>query len=823
MIKNYIKIAWRNLLKNKAFSVINIFGLAVGMAGALLIALWLQNMMTMDRFHEKNDRLYIMSNRDTNKGEKWAWAYTPKILGPSLAVDFPDVEAFSRYDEGHQFLTTFQEKKLMANTVFIDPGFFDMFSFPFVKGDKNLKFDSPNAIVLTNRYAKALFGDEDPIGKSVKIDSANQVVVQAILEDLPTTSSFRFDILLPYAYAKKIGYTDDNWRNNSVSTYILLNEGTALSEFNAKIKTYSRDHINADNRAAGGASARYTGELFAFPYPDAFLYNSGKGGNYTSGRIDIVKLFAWIGAFVLLVASINFMNLSTARSERRAKEVGVRKVIGARKKSLIAQFLAESLLVSLFGMLVATLFVFITLPFFNELVGKQLSLSFLDFRTWLFLLFFAIFTGLLAGIYPAFFLSSFRPIHTLKGKFAAKTRGLSVRSILVVTQFSLAIVLIIATVVVTQQIHYTKQRDRGYNENGLVYTGIKGELEKNYGLLRNELLASNAVVSVSKNMSPVTEIYSNGWGFTSGISTEEDKRISYNRFSTDANAIENLGLTLIQGRDIDIYKFATDSSAMLLNESAVKSLHLTDPINSIVDGDGKKWTVVGVVKDFIMGSPFGDHKPVVILGPRSWFTTIHYRLNTNRSTSDNLKIVESIFKKFNPDYPFEYQFIDKTYERKFTETKAIGTLAMVFAGLTIFISCLGLLALIAYMAETRMKEIAVRKVLGASAAQVMSLLSIDFIKLVLIAIVIASPLAWWAMNTWLEDYSYRIKIEWHFFVLAGLMALFISLVTISYQALKLRSATLLIAYGMNNPNAIWNHISNNSYLNMIKSYKYYER
>jgi len=784
MMKTYIKIAWRNLMKNKSFSLINIIGLAIGMAGALLIALWLQNMLTMDRFHEKDDRLYVLSNRDEFQGDKYAWTYTPKILGPSMAADFPEIEAFTRYDEGNKFLTTFGDKKLIANTVFVDPGFFKMFSFPLVKGSNNIQFDNPKGLVLTESYAKALFGDEDPIGKSVKIDSVNQVAVQAILKDLPTNSSFKFEILLPLAYAKTIGYVDDNWSNNSISTYVLLKEGASLTAFNSKIKTYLRDHINAKNKAEGSLSARNTGEIFAFSYPDSFLYNNGKGGNYTSGRIDIVKLFAWIGIFILLVASINFMNLSTARSERRAKEVGVRKVIGANKASLMVQFLTESILISLIGMVLATVFVFILLPFFNELVEKQLSLSLLNLQTWLFLMAFALVTGILAGTYPAFFLSSFQPIKTLKGKFVSKTRGLSIRSILVVVQFSLAIILIIATVIVAKQIQYTKQRDRGYNENGLLYSSIKGDLEKNYKILRDELLASNAVVSVSKNMSPLTDSYSNGWGYTFGTPTEEDKRISYNRFSTDADAVKNLGLTLIQGRDIDIYKFATDSTALLVNESAVKSLHLKNPINSIVDGDGTKWTVVGVIKDFIVGSPYGDNTPMIIMGPKTWFTTIHYRLNTNRNITENLKTIESIFKKFNPDYPFEYEFIDKTYEEKFKETKAIGTLSMVFAGLTIFISCLGLLALIAYMAETRMKEIAVRKVLGATVAQVTSLLSLNFIKLVIVSIFIATPIAWWAMDKWLQDYSYRIQIQWYYFVIAGLMAILISMATISYQAIK---------------------------------------
>jgi len=779
MIKNYLKIAFRNLKKNKGFTAINIIGLAIGMAGALMILLWLQNMLTMDRFHEKSERLYIISNRDHVQGSDWAWINTPKILGPSMAHDFPDIESFSRYDPFQQFLTTYKDKKLKSKVAFVDPGFFNMFSLPIVKGEKENLFKDPNSIVLTEKYAKALFSDEDPIGKTIKIDSVNQVTVQAVMKDLPNNTDFLFESLMPWEYAKSIGYVDDNWSNNSINTYVLLKEGVSVDEFNKKIKTYSRDHINNGNEYT-----KNTGEIFAFPFKDTYLYNKGEGGAYTSGRIDLVRLFMWIGGFILLVACINFMNLSTAKSERRAKEVGVRKVIGAHKKNLIFQFLTESVLISLFAIAVTLIIIIIALPYFNNLVEKQLTLSLLSPVSWLFLIGFALFTGILSGAYPAFFLSSFKPITTLKGKRQAKNKGVSMRSILVVIQFSLAIILIIATVIVTKQIQYTKDRDRGYSDNGLLYTMMEGNLSKNYLNLRQDLLSSDAVVSVSKNMSPITDRWSSGWGFTSNVSDEADKRIQYNRFSSDADAVKNLGFKLIQGRDIDVYKFQTDSAAVLLNESAVKALKLTDPVGSVIDGDGRKWTIVGVIKDFVMDSPFGELQPTVVMGPNAWYNIIHYRLNTNKSTADNLKTIEAIFKKYNPDYPFEYSFVDKVFESKFKEAQSVGTLSMLFAGLTIFISCLGLLALIAYMAETRMKEIAVRKVLGASVPQITSLLSLDFIKLVIIAIFIASPIAWWAMNKWLQDYNYRIEIKWYYFVVAGAAAILISLATISYQSIK---------------------------------------
>jgi ABC-type antimicrobial peptide transport system permease subunit len=781
MIKNYIKIAWRNLLKNKAFSSINIIGLAIGMAGALLIALWLQNMLSMDRFHEKSDRLYAISNRDEHTGKKWAWLNTPKIMGPTLKNDFPEIESFTRFDDGigNQFIATYKDQKIVSQIGFADPGFFNMFSFPLLKGDKNNLLNDANSIVITQKYAKTLFGNEDPIGKIIKIDSVNLVTVTGLLQDLPNNSSMNFEGLVSWDYAKKIGYVDTNWSNNSTYTYLLLKAGTSLQAFNEKIRLVSQNHINV-----GDNEIKSTNEIFAFPFKDSYLYDKGEGGNYTSGRIQLVRLFAWIGAFILLVACINFMNLSTARSERRAKEVGVRKVVGAGRKSLMLQFISESILISLLAMVLAIIFMVLVLPAFNNLVQKNLTLSLLSVQTWLSLIAFSVITGIMAGSYPAFFLSSFKPLKTLKGKLNTYNKGMSIRSMLVIIQFSLAIILTIATIIVSKQIQFTKERERGYDENGLVYTSLSGKLSKNYISLRNELLNSNAVLSVSKNMSPVTDRFSNGWGFSWPGSTESDKKILFNRFSSDANAVQNLGFKLVKGRDIDVYKYATDSTAVLLTETAIKSMRISDPLGQIIQGDGENWTVVGVIKDFIIDSPYDEIAPMIILGPKSWFTTIHYRLNPNNSTETNLKKIADIFKKFNPDYPFDYKFIDKNFESKFKETQSIGTISMLFAGLTIFISCLGLLALIAYMAETRMKEIAVRKVLGASIGQLTSLLSLDFLKLVLIAILIASPIAWWTMNDWLKDYSYRIEIQWHYFAIAGLMAILISLATISYQAIK---------------------------------------
>lgn len=773
------KIAWRNIRKNTAFSATNILGLAIGMAGAILIALWLQNMLTMDRFHEKLDRIYAMSNRDFNGGKDWAWRATPRIMLPTLLSDFPEIETGTRYSTDLTPLVNYKEKRLNTGTAFVDSGFFHMFSFPIVKGQKNKLLTDAKTTVITEKFATKLFGNEDPIGKIIKLDSLDQVTVQAVIKDLPANTTMGFDMLLSWEYAKKIGYFDDNWNNNSTETFILLKPESNLAQFNKKVELITQRHANV-----GEIIIKNTLKVFASPFSKRFLYDNGEGGDFHSGRIQLVRLFAWIGVFILAVACINYMNLSTAKSEKRAKEVAVRKVVGARRSQLILQFIIESVLISLIALVAAILLVILILPAFNSLVAKNLEISVLSVQTWLYLIAFAVFTGVLAGIYPAFFLSAFTPAKTLKGSLTTGRNKFTMRSALVVLQFVFAIILIISTIVVSKQIQHTKDRERGYNENGLAYTNMVGDIGKNYLNIRNELLASGAVESVSKNLSPITEVYSTSWAFQWPGSTEEDKRISFIRYSSEADAVKTMKMTLVAGRDIDIYTYPTDSTAMLLTETAVKTMRLKNPIGATVKNSFMSFTVVGVVKDFILSSPFDTAEPLVIEGPASYFSTVHYRLNPVHSTEQNLKTIESIFKKFNPEYPFEYRFVDKQYENKFREAQSIGTLSKLFAGLTIFISCLGLLALIAYIAEKRTKEIAVRKVLGAKVSQIASMLSMDFIKLIILALVIASPLAWWMMHAWLNEYSYRIEISWVYFVVAGLAAIIISLLTIGYQAWK---------------------------------------
>ena len=773
MLKNYFKIAFRNLLRSKGFSAINISGLAIGMGSAILILLWIQNEMSFDRFYKKADRLYMMHNRDKFNGELWAWGTTPKIMGPTLKTGYPEVEDAVRFNN-ITFLTTVGETHLNARGAFTDSGFISMFDFPLVKGNAVQALKAPTNIVLTEKFAKSLFGKEDPMGKTVRIDSNAMFTVTGVLKDLPTNTSFEFDYLLPWAFMTKVGWDDQYWGNNSVSTYVLLKPGASLDAFNAKVKDITTSH------------SKETEKVFAYPVSRLHLYGKSENGQLVAGRIAMVQLFAVIAGFILLIACINFMNLSTARSEKRAKEVGIRKVVGAYRGSLMAQFIGESILLALLAFLIALLLVQISLPAFNLLVAEQLYIDYGSAYFWLFSVVFILFTGLIAGSYPAFYLSAFNPSKVLKGTFKNNTALVTPRKVLVVLQFSFAIILIICTLIIQRQIRFARDRDTGYNRNNLVYTFAQGDASKHYDLIKQELLRSGAAVSVTRSANPITRRWSDSWGFHWQGSTEEDSKIDFVRMGSDADFVKTMSVTLLQGRDIDIHQYPYDTASMLLNESAVKAMRLKNPIGQIVkDGGNQVWHVVGVVKDFIFESPFEKKiSPTMIQGPREFFQVIHFRLNPANTVTANVAKAEKIFKQYNPQYPFECIFTDEAYANKFREEQRIGQLAALFAGLTIFISCLGLFGLATYMAENRIKEIGVRKVLGASVAGITTLLAKDFIKLVLVSFIIASPIAWFSMDKWLDGYGYRVGIGWTVFVFSGGLAILIAILTVSYQSIK---------------------------------------
>ena len=772
MFRNYFKIAFRNLWKSKGFSSLNIAGLAIGMAGAILISLWITNEISYDRFHKNTANIYEVWNRAIVDNKLQCWESTPKPLGPAMKLQFGEVAAQTRVS-GRWFVTRYKDVKVSSQAMIADPAFLTMFSFPLVKGNPENALDDVYSILVTENFAKKMFGNEEPVNKVIQIDS-NNFTVRGVLKNLPNNTAFACEFMLPWAYMKLTNQDDDNWGNNSVQNFVQLKPGVNAAVFGEKLKNFTIKNSNGQEKQ----------ELFLHPLSKIHLYSRFENGKVVGGRIETVRMFIIIAAFILIIACINFMNLSTARSEKRAREVGIRKIAGANKPRLIGQFLGESTLIALLAGIIALGIVQLSLPSFNLLISKQLSVPFGSVAFWSSAVLFVLSTGIIAGSYPAFFLSSFNPISVLKGTFKKVHAVVNPRRILVVIQFTFAITLIICTIIIVQQMKHGQEREVGYDRGQLVYHWLSGDLYEKFPLVKNELLSSGVATSVTRTNSLMTTSFSNTWGFVWDGKDPNDRTV-FDNFTQDEGIIKTMGLKLIDGRDFDLAKFPTDSNAMLLNESAAKAMKIDQARSQLITIGPYKFHVVGIFKDFILGSPFDRIGPMVVYGAiNNWFNIIHIRFNPANTTASNLATMEKIFRKYNPNYPFEYHFTDQDYAAKFGETERTATLTGLFAGLTILISCLGLFGLAAYMAENRIREIGIRKVLGASVLKIASLLSKDFLMLVVIALIIAAPIAWYAMSTWLEDYSYRVKIEWWVFAGAGLLSVLISLLTVSYQAIR---------------------------------------
>jgi predicted permease len=775
MLRSFILIAFRNLRKNPGFSVINILGLAIGMASALIMLLWIENEVSYDQFHDKKDRIYEAWNRFAFSGDLNCWNTTPKILAPTLEKDFPEVERSIRVNWPQEFLFTVGDKRLYASGNYVENGFLDVFTFPLEKGHPKTALDDINNVVLSKSLARKLFGDEDPMGKQVKVGTKDYFVVSGVLAEMPKNTRFQFEYLLNWKFMEaQEGGPENQWGNNSTRTYVLLKPGANFDNVQAKMKVLKPKYDSSEP----------SWEMFLYPMSRWRLYSSFTNGVEDGGLITYIYMFGIIAGFVLLIACINFMNLSTARSEKRAKEVGIRKVVGARKAGLIGQFLLESILLAGMAGFLAVALVYINLPGFNKLAQAEIGIPFQEPLFWVFSLLFILFTGLLAGSYPAFFLSRFEPVRVLKGTFRSVSAAINPRKVLVVFQFACAIVLIVGTLIVRKQIDFAQERNLGYNKNNLVFVYFDGLVGKNFEMIKRELYDQGVATSITKTSSPITQCWSDGWGMEWEGKDPNDKT-DIDRLSCDEKLKETFGMQFVAGRDFDPKTYATDSSGMVINESSLKLMKFKNPIGQIIKDNGRDWHVIGVIKDFIMRSPYSPHKPLIIAGPASgWYNVSHIRLNPAHPMRENLGRLETIFRKYNPEFPFSYKFVDQEYASKFEDESRIGTMAGVFAGLTIFISCMGLFGLATYMAENRTKEIGIRKVLGASVSGLVGMLSKEFLILVGISLLIASPLAWWTMHSWLEDYAYRVEIQWWFFALAGLLAMFIALLTVSFQAIK---------------------------------------
>ena len=779
MIRNFFKIAYRNVLRNKGFSAINITGLAVGMAAAILILLWIQDELSYDNFHTNKDRIYEVWNRVPMDGKISSWNSVSAPTARALEKDVPEVERAVRVSWDSKFLMSVADKKIIKTGYIVDTGFLQMFSFPMLKGNPSTALNDMHSLILTEKTAKSLFGNEDAMGKIVKNQDKENFTVTGILKDLPGNSRFNFEFLLPWSFIKYGEGKDLGWGDNSTSTYVMLNQNTTYAAASPKIKVLKQKYSDE--------AKTMKWELFLYPLSRWRLYSSFTNGvEDNGGRSTFVKLFGIIAAFILLIACINFMNLSTARSEKRAKEVGIRKVVGAQKSSLISQFIGESVFIAFLAGIAAIIIVQLSLPAYNQLTSKNLFLNFDSIYTWIAFAGFILLTGLLAGSYPAFFLSSFKPVKVLKGTFKKANAAITPRKVLVVLQFTFATILIICTIIIKQQIDYARNRATGYNKDNIVYHFMTGDIPKNYALIKNDLLSAGIAKSITKTNSPLTERWSNGWG-QSWEGKSPNDNTSFDRYLADEGLGATAGLQFIQGRDFDLKQFPTDSTGLIINESSLKEMKFKNPLGKKVFDLGIEWHIVGVVKDFILTSPYEPTRPILICGAKSKFMTFNVmqiKLNGNNATAKNLAKAAAIFKIYNPEYPFEYKFVDEAYAQKFDNEQRQGVLAALFAGLTILISCLGLFGLATYMAENRIKEIGVRKVLGASVTGITALLSKDFVKLVIISFVIAAPLSYWAMYKWLQDYEYRVSIHWWVFGIACVLSVTIAILTVSYQAIK---------------------------------------
>jgi len=771
MLKNYWNVTIRNLWKNKVFSGINILGLAVGIAGTALILLWVQSELSIDQFHTKKDRLFFAWNKEVFDGRVQCWPVTPQPMAEALKKDYPDIKETSRYSWENLVLLAVGDKKLTASGNFVDPGFLSMFTLPMETGNPQTALNDSYSIVITKTLAKKLFGSTQVLGKSIRMDDRDNFRVTGVLQDLPLNTDFTFEYLLPFKYLRRIGHIDDSWGDNNTRTVVELQPNVSLAQLNKKVETITRIHSkNAEEE-----------QVFLYPFDRMHLYSNFTDGREDGGKIDVVLLFATIAFAILLIACINFMNLSTARSVLRAKEVGVRKVTGARKGMLIGQFIAESTLMSFLATVLAFLVIVIAIPSFDLLTGKQIHIPYGSPAFWLSVVLMILVTGLLAGSYPAFYLSSLKAVKIFKGS-NTKNAKLSLRKVLVVVQFTFAVTLIISTIIVQSQVKYAQQRDMGYDKANLVYLPMTGTMAKNYSLIEDALVREGAATAVCKTSSPVTSVNSDSWDLN-WEGKDQTKKIDFDIVSCRSGFIKTFGLKLVQGRDIDTVRYKTDTASCIFNQTGAATLGFKNPIGKLIKREGKIYTIVGIVKDFIMRSPYDKMKNLLVVG-NAYPNFISFRLNPNRSTTESIVKAEKIFKRFNPFFPFDYKFADVEYARKFDDQQRTARLSAVFAGLTIFISCLGLFGLSIFMAQNRIKEIGIRKVLGASIGSITSLLAKDFLKLVLVAIVIATPFSWLAMNHWLTNFDYRMQISWWIFAYAGTVALVIAALTVSFQAVK---------------------------------------
>ncbi len=773
MIKNYLKIAWRNLLKSAGYSTINIVGLAVGMAVTLLIGLWIYDELTFDRYHKDHSRVgQVLTTQAFDDNTETAGSIVVPLgnaLRTQYANDFKKV-ALTSFNGSH--ILSVGEKKISQYGIWSEPDLPAILSLK-LRGDANSLKD-PSSLMLSQSVANALFGNEEPLGKVLRVDNKADMTVAGIYEDLPSnTSLHETKFLLSWNNpANRLNQQTDQWQNHGSQLFVELNNNVDFSMATAKIKDLVKPYVT-----------EWKEELLVHPMDKWHLYNEFENGKVSGGRIRFVWLFGAIGIFVLLLACINFMNLSTARSEKRAKEIGIRKAIGSVRKQLIGQFLSESMVITSIAMLLSLLFLYLSLPLFNNLAGKSMVVPFGQPVFWLFIVGFTFLTGLVAGSYPAFYLSGFNAINILKGTFRVGRLAVIPRKVLVVVQFGISIALIIGTVVVFRQIQFTKNRPLGYSREGLITIDMNTpDLYKDYNSLRIELLQTRVVEDMAEANSVTTEIWSNNTGFD-WKGKDPGSNPLFGTIAVTHDYGKTVGWKVISGRDFSRNSPA-DSGAFILNESAVKLAGIKDPIGKIMRWNGEERVITGVVKDMIMESPYEPTHPTIFHMQYGWVNKIILRIKPSTPLRKALESIREVFSKYNPSSPFEYKFVDEAYAQKFALEERIGKLAGFFGILAILISCLGLFGLSSFIAGQRAKEISIRKVLGASEIKLWGLLTKEFVGLVVIAMIVTIPFSYFFMKDWLQDYQYRTELSFWIFAAAAAATLLVTLLTVSFQAIR---------------------------------------
>ncbi len=773
MLKNYFKVAIRNLRKYGSYSIINIAGLAVGLSCTILILLWVSDELSWDRFHSNIDRLYhVYINRPENNG-----LFTQTVVPLGLWQEIkntPGVKhASPSANSGVQLVLAYGDKRLEMKFDYASEDFLNMFDFPLASGTHENQLNDPSSIVLTESAVKALFGDDDAIGKVVRVDNQADLTVSGVLKDPPHNSTFHFDGLIPMQVLMAFdpGVKEDlsNFDDSSWYINIELEEGTDPAELENRIRGMITEH-----------SEKSDYELALFPFKDTRLYSEFRDGKSVGGAIEYVRIFSIIAFLILGLACINFMNLSTAKSESRGKEVGIRKTVGSNKKQLIFQFLIETILMTLFALIIAIGIVELLLPFYNTLVNKNLFIDYSSPLVWLTAIGFILITGLVAGSYPAFFLSSLKPIKVLKGKLSFGKQGNLPRKILVTAQFVFSIGLVISTIVIYHQLDFIKNRNIGYNKDNLLMVSATGEVRQHYELIKKDLIEKNLAESVTSSSSPLTDIH--GWSKPEWRGQTEDKKAFFAIVGVENEYAKTIDAKILQGREFE--KRFNDSSSVMLNKAALDFMELEDPIGEVIRYGDRNYTVVGILDDVIMGSPYHPANPTLFLAKPWWLNDVIIRLPEEDNISETMAGIGDVFKQYNPEFPFSYSFVDQEFNKKFMAEELIGKLARVFAFLALFISFLGVFGLSSFTAAQRTKEVGIRKVMGATMVNILSLLSKDFIRLIVIAFLLSAPVTWWLLNQWLMDYSYRVTIEWWMVMTGGITAILLTWLIVGIQAYR---------------------------------------